>query len=474
MRGRLRRWVASATFLALVAAACGTTAPTEPRSADPYAPLRGLLLDQADLAPVVVDVGAPLPLPSTAPAYAVEPGSAEDLRALAERHAGGPVTEGLGPNFSPDLISFDTGDGWFLAPPDAVGGATSNGGGWSWYEAGWRNETVHHPVPMSQGPCATPPDARTRRAVLDFFDRIGEPVEVVLPIEQCVGDLAIVIVVPLVHGLPVIGGFSSAWVDPSGTVVQAGGSLLRVTSIGEVALAPAEEVLRRLVHGPGRVAGNCYDGCTLHTDGARLALAFATNGGSGGHDHIPGGVVDELPSQVLVPAIGVPGDRSFPGSNPDVSYSGAIAISSAVLVDDPAQAEAARRADATSTDPTATGPACASDPAAWPVIAVCASRPQPVAGNPVLLTAYGERYEPVGASGCRPLFTLDPGDGSGAQSFLPRSGTLITARVAHVYTEPGTYTVVVRSASRCSTPASPGGSEPEFDLSSRTVVTVTE
>jgi hypothetical protein len=359
-----------------------------------------------------------------------------------------------------------------------VGGATSNGGGWSWYEAGWRNQTVHHPVPMTRGPCATPPAARTGRAALAFFDRIGVPVDVVLPIGDCMGDLAVVFVVPLVDGLPLIGTNGGAWgsalVDPSGSVLEAGGPLLRLTPIGNVELAPAGEVLRRLVHGPGRVTGNCWDGCTLHTDGSRLALAFATNGGSGGHDHIPGGVVDALPSQVLVPAMMVPADGGTTSQNPSASHSGVLAISSAVLADDPGQAEAARRADATSTDPTAAGPACTSNPAAWPVIAACASRPQPVAGNPVLLTAYGERYEPVGASGCRPLFTLDPGDGSGAQSFLPRSGTLLTARVAHVYAEPGTYTVVVRSASRCSTPASPGGSEPEFDLSAQIVLTVRE
>ena len=172
---------------------------------------------------------------------------------------------------------------------------------------------------------------------------------------------------------------------------------------------------------------------------------------------------------MMVPADG--GDPSF--QNPDVRHSGVLAISSALLVDDPAQAEAARRADATSAAPTAAGPACAAEPAEYPVIAVCTSRLQPTAGVPILLTAHGERYEPVGATGCRPLFTLDPGDGTGEQPFLPRSGTLITARVAHTYLEPGTYTVVVRSASRCSTPAPPGGTEPEFDESARIVVTVT-
>jgi hypothetical protein len=456
---------------------CSAPGAVDRVQADPYAQLRGLVLDQADLAPRAVSVGDPFPVPPTAPAYGLEPGRTEDLRALAERHAGGPVTEGLGPNLSPDLISFETGDGWFFAPPDLLNGATWNGGGWSWNEAGWRNQTVHRPVPMTRGPCAAPPDARTERAALTFFDRIGMPVEVVLPMEDCMGDLAIVFVVPLVDGLPLIGTNGGAWgsalVDPSGTVLEAGGPLLRLTPIGDVELAPAGEVLRRLVHGPGRVTGNCWDDCMLRTDGARLALAFGTNGGSGGHDHIPGGVVDALPSQVLVPAMLVPADGGTTSQNPSASHSGVLAISSALLVDDPAQAEAAGRADATSTDPPAAGPTCSSDPAAWPVIAVCTSQLRPAAGSPVLLTAYGERYAPVGASGCRPLFTLDPGDGTGAQAFLPRSGTLVTGRVAHAYAAPGTYTAVVRSASRCSTPASPGGSEPEFDLSAQIVVTVT-
>jgi hypothetical protein len=451
-----------------VATGCVAAGPADPGPADPYAPLRGLVLESGDLAPPSVVVGEPFSLPPTAPAYRLEPGHAEDLRGLAEKYAGGPVTEELGPNFSGDLISFYTGDGWFIAPPDLT-----NGDGWSWYEADWRNQTVYHPVPMTEGPCSAEPGPHTGEAVVDFFERIGVTVEL-LPIERCVGDLAIVPVVPLVDGLPLIGGYQSAWVDPSGTVVQTGGSLTRLTSIGEVELAPAREVLRRLVHGPGRLTGNCFESCTLTTDGALLALAFATNGGSGGHDHIPGGVVDEPASKVLVPAISVPGNRSYPGTIPGVSYSGALAISSALLVDDPAQAEAARRADATSAEPATSGPACAADQAEYPQIGVCTSQPQPTAGVPVLLTASGERYEPVGAGGCEPLFTLDPGDGTGPQPFLPRSGTLITARVAHTYAEPGTYTVAVRSASRCSTPASPGGSEPEFDLTAHITVTVTE
>ncbi|TFV76718.1 hypothetical protein E4P39_07355 [Blastococcus sp. CT_GayMR19] len=441
----------------------------QPVPADPYPHLRGLLLDEIDLAPRVVDLGEPLMVPQTGPVYSVEPGSVADLRALAERYAGTTVTEGRGPNFSPELTSFDTGDGWFLAPTDSLDGEAGNGGGWSWYEAAWRNQTVYHPVPVIQGPCAAPPNARTERAALAFFERIGVPVRLDPPTNDCIGDLTRVDVSVLVDDLPLIGLSGIAWVDGSGTVVEAGGPLLHLESLGDVELAPATEVLRRLVHGPGLVPGDCVAPCALSTDGATLGLAYATNGGWGGHDHTPGGVVDAPAGRLLVPAVLVPAVGEYPQG----SDQGVLAVSSALLVDDPAQAGAARRADATSTDPTAAGPACASDPAAWPVIAVCASRPHPAAGNPVLLTAYGERYEPVGASGCRPLFTLDPGDGSGAQSFLPRSGTLLTARVAHVYAAPGTYTAVVRSVSRCSSPAPPGGTEPEFDESAQTLVTVT-
>lgn len=185
----------------------------------------------------------------------------------------------------------------------------------------------------------------------------------------------------------------------------------------------------------------------------------------GGHDHIPGGVVESPPNQVLVPALRVLGVGDYQRMN---THQGVLAISSALLVDDPAQADAARQADATSSEPADGARACSTAGGA----AVCTSQPSPATGAPVLLTAYGQRYEPGGASGCRPLFTLDPGDGSDPQSFLPRSGTVITARVTHSYAEAGTYTVVVRSASRCSTAASPGGTEPEYDYSARLTITV--
>jgi hypothetical protein len=311
---------------------------------------------------------------------------------------------------------------------------------------------------------------------MEFYDQVGLQVELLRSIDDCDGGLTTVHVTPLVGGLPMVGGFAEARVDASGRVVEAGGSLARLSPIGDVELAPATEVLRRLAQGPGQMNWNCRADCTVRTAEARLALAPATNGGFGGHDHTPGGVVEAPASHVLVPAVVAPGDGSgHPDNNlPDVSYSAVLAISSAVMVDDPAQAEAARRADATSTVPPASGPACAGQPEAFPVIAVCTSQPHPTAGVPVLLTANGERFEPVGADGCKPLFSLDPGDGSGPQSFLPRSGTLITARVAHTYTAPGTYDVVVREASRCSTPAPGGGTEPEYDQSAHITLTVTE
>ena len=169
---------------------------------------------------------------------------------------------------------------------------------------------------------------------------------------------------------------------------------------------------------------------------------------------------------MLVPALRVPGVGEYQREN---AFQGVLAISSAALVDDPGQADAVRQADATSSGPAEGARACGTAGA----VAVCTSQPSPAADAPVLLTAFGERYEPVGASGCQPLFSLEAGDGSDPQSFLPRSGTVITARVTHTYADPGTYTVVVRSVSRCSTPASPGGTEQEYDYSAQLTITVT-
>lgn len=62
-----------------------------------------------------------------------------------------------------------------------------------------------------------------------------------------------------------------------------------------------------------------------------------------------------------------------------------------------------------------------------------------------------------------------------------KPATLILAAVGHpahrpngvhTYDEPSTYTVTARSASRCKIPSSPGGNEPEYDLTQTLTITV--
>ena len=132
-------------------------------------------------------------------------GRTEDLRALAERYAGGPVTEELGPGFSADLISLSTGDGWFTTTTEGLNAETWNGDGWGWTDAAWRRDVLAHPKPETSGPCSAEPGPHIGKAVEEFYERVGVPVELVLPIEHCVGDRATVYVVPLVDGLPLIG-----------------------------------------------------------------------------------------------------------------------------------------------------------------------------------------------------------------------------------------------------------------------------
>lgn len=438
---------------------------------DPYAALRGMVLSDVDLAPRTVEIGAPISLPRTGPAYLVEPARMEDLRALAEQYAGRPVIEGLPPGYSTELTGFDAGDGWFTSETGSLNSHTYPSAGWGWIDAAWRTETLTNPAPGFLGPCGNPRTAAIEQAVADFFERIGWDVALNPPVGLCPGEITPVKVSVFVDGLPLVEFGGTAMVDGAGKVVEAGGPLLRLTTLGDIELAPSSEVLRRLVQGPGLVPGDCYSECSLDTDGATLGLALGTSGGMGNHDHIPGGVVDDPPSRVLVPALRVPAVGPYQDGE---THQGVLAVSSAFLVDDPAQADAAREADATSSDSAEAAAGCSTgDPEPNPVALVCTSQPRPTAGTPILLTAYGERYGPVGASDCQPVFTLDPGDGSGEQSFLPRSGTLITARVAHTYTEAGIYTVVLHGASRCATPASPGGTEPEYDYSARLTVTVT-
>jgi hypothetical protein len=466
MRRRSRGVAITTLMIALGGFIVGEPAVGARPSVD--AAVRGILLEPINLAPRNVDISAPVSLPRSAPAYAIEPARTSDLRALAERLAGGPVTEARGPGFSEDLTSFSTGDGWVYAVAEYLDRDTWHAEHWTWTDAEWRAKLQAQREPDLEGPCAAERSVRAERATAEFFERVGVQVRLDPPTDVCFGDNMMVELTVLVDGLPLIGLGAGAIVDSSGAVVEARGPLWRLTSLGAVELAPPEAVLSRLVRGPGLVAGDCFPDCSLSTEGATLGLAIATTGGEGSHDHHPGGIVERPPTQLLVPALRVPATND----DPRATHQGVLAVSSALLVDDPDQADAARQADASSSGPPPADLACTgNDQGPNPALAVCVSASRSRVGVPVLLTVSGERYEPVGASGCRPLFTLDPGDGTGAQPFVSRSGTQITARIAHVYAESGTYTVTVRAQSRCSTPAPGGGTEPQYDnVVQRTVV----
>jgi len=228
-------------------------------------------------------------VPQTGPAYVIEPPLPEDLRSLAEKHAGGPVTESLPPATDPALTGFDAGDGWFTSiynPLDPQYGQVAPPPHWVWTQAAWRAQTLTNPIPSSQGPCAPGTEPRTDRAA-EFFERIGLQVEL-NPSGLCITewatlqDMSVLLDVSiLVGGLPLVGFDGTAWVDRSGAVLEASAPLWRLSALGDVELAPSAEVLRRLVHGPGLVTGNCYNDCSMDTDGATLGLAYATNGGTG-------------------------------------------------------------------------------------------------------------------------------------------------------------------------------------------------
>lgn len=460
----MRGWVrALATVgcvtLTLTAVAADSTTPDD-APADPYADLRGLILERADLLPRDVMLDAPVSLPATAPAYRVEPPRTADLRALAERYAGGPVRQEPA-SWSTDLTGFWTGDGWFAHPSELLDAdryePTSS---WSWTSAA----DVQPPSRESrEGPCPAGYVAATDR-VPAFFASLGFDATVMPPVDYCYGERTAVGVALTLDGLPLIGIYAGAMVDAQGDIMSAYGPLWRLEPLDAVALAPAHEVVRRLQWAPGLISGPCYE-CTLTTRGSTLGLAYATTGGLGEHDHIPGGIVDRPPSQVLVPSLRVPGTSG----NPRETHAGVVAVSTAVLVDDPADAAAAAVAD-TAAPPADAARACTTTQG---VLTVCASQLRITAGTPVVVTVSGERYAPVGAAQCDPMFTVDPGDGSPAQSFLPRSGTLITGRVAVAFDEPGTYLVTARAASLCQVPAPPGGTASEYDYTARVTIAVT-
>ncbi|MGI8692023.1 MAG: hypothetical protein ACR2JK_03870 [Geodermatophilaceae bacterium] len=92
---------------------------------DPYADLRGILLDGLELEPRAVQVDGFPELPASGLAYRLVPMTESSVRALAEDPAGRPVEPGSWVQLNPkDAVSFDAGDGWFSAsrePMEAVG-----------------------------------------------------------------------------------------------------------------------------------------------------------------------------------------------------------------------------------------------------------------------------------------------------------------------------------------------------------------
>lgn len=429
-------------------------------------PLSGILLGADDLAPRSVSGGAVPELPGSAPAYRVSIPTSKDLERLAEAYAGRPVVPEAFPLAPSDEPSFTTGDGWFAITPNGENdGVTTGRLTWSWLQEAWF-ETGQRGGPASE----CPPAADVEAVVLEFFSGLGMEV---IPdgIRSCAAAATRVGLDVLLDGLPVVGVQVEAVVDVKGDVVFAYAPLLVVQPLAEVALAPANEIQRRFVRGPGFLSS--YYPCSRCTwspvEDRPLGLALTVNGGVGPHDHTPGGMVPGAPEVFLVPALNVTATYTWRGSSQLVSR-GILAVSSAELVADPAEAEAARTADGSASvaDASCVG---ANDMD----VGLCVSRLSTPAGTAVLFTVDGEVYVPVGAEDCAPVLRLDPGDGTPARTFTPVSGTLVTARVAHTYTDPGTYAVTALSASRCTRPGSGGaGEESEYEFSQTAIVTVTE
>ncbi len=318
--------------------------------------------------------------------------------------------------------------------------------------------------PPRPGPCpagvVVPADTVTA-----FFDRLGITVRLE-PDVECAGPDIWSKLAILVDGRPVTGLQASAIVDANGSVSYGHGPLVGFEPHVEVPLAPVEEVLRRLVHGPGVVSGysGCPGPCELSTRGAETGLAVATVGGVGQYDHLPAGVVFEATRQYLLPAVRIIGAGS--PDRPLGFTSAVLTVSSSVLVDDPTQSPAAAQADRTSES---VGPACSGEGALY--LAVCVSATETAPGAPVLFTVGGDLLPLMG---CHPEFTLDTGDGAPLRSFAPPWGTQLTGRVAHTYDDPGQYTVTVRSATGCPGPltSEPGDIFDVYDVSETIVVTV--
>ena len=422
---------------------------------------RGILSGGVPGDPATVSIDGAPDLPAVAPAYRFLPSTVDDLRRVAERYAGGRVEPGIMPGASPDLVGFEVADGWF----HLLGSGTSSllYSNWSWTDRSWRED----PPDISLDFMVTcPPDTPVPASATDFFRTLG--VEVVPNGRMdCVGEVVWARFDVLLGGLSVVGMTASAMVDADGRVVDATAPLMNFEPLGELELAPTAEVVRRLAYGPGQVPEDpaCGDEpCVYTTSDAALALAAVTTGGIGNHDHTVANAVPGQNVQLLVPVLRA-GSTTPLAANTGTPHLSAIALSSALLVDDPGHADLARRADADAAvervdvDGERTN-GCAGN---GNLLFVCSSSFAAAVDQPLLITVGAEVNDPVGAADCSPVLTLDLGDGTTATAPPPRTGTLVTARTVHAYEEPGSYTVVAHRASRCGRTAEPGGSEPEYD-----------
>ena len=428
-------------------------------------PWRGILTAGAEVGPEGVSVDGWPELPTAAPAYRYRPSTVEDLRTVAELYAGGPVEPGTMPGGSPDLVGFEVADGWFHAYGGLFGPVTYPPlySSWSWTDRRWREDPpdISLDVMMS-----CPADTPVPAEAIAFFRRLDLEVEPNGRMD-CVEDVVWARFDVLLGGLPVVGTIALAMVDADGRVVDASAPFMTVEPLGELELAPTAEIVRRMAYGPGQVPEDpaCGDQpCVYTTGAAELALAAVTTGGTGHHDHTVANAVPGPDEQILVPVLRAPSTTSL-AANTGTPHLSAIALSSTLLVDDPAHADLARRADAGAAAEVADvdGERTNGCVGNGNLLFVCSSSLAPSVDQPLVITLGGEVNDPVGAADCMPVLTLDLGDGTTRIAPPPRSGTLVTARTVHTYDEPGTYTVVAHRASRCERPAEPGGSEPEYD-----------
>lgn len=476
------RTVVITTTLLLVTAGCGVASeqpdPRETAADDSWErgsePWTGVILaggaDVTQSAHVSIDVVPELP--AAAPAYYFVAPTPDDLERLAELHAGGPVEPGIMPGGSPDLIGFDAGDGWFHAHRDSLADDHLEllYDDWSWTQRSWR-ESPPPGVDDELLPC--PAGTPVPAAIEHFLAPLGIDIQPTGRME-CAGPITRVRFDVLLDGLRILGSGAYALVDAEGDVVEASAPFMTFAPLGDLELAPVAEVLRRLVDGPGTVPPmyRCSDPCVFSTRDASLALSAFRIGGLGHHDHTPSNVVPGRDEQLLLPVLRAPARGATDTLTRHLDAQSALALSSALLVDDPDHAEAAREADSRQTLPYVPGSSgCAG---LHPTVLVCSSSFAVAVGEPVVLTLAGEANIPVGASECDLLLDLDTGDGRTYPAPPPRVGTLVSSRLVHSYDEAGTYTVTVHRASRCQQPAPGGGTEPEYDDSAHVTVTVTE